>query len=165
MIELRPGALTAEDFAPYGEVIDTAEAGHYPINEGTTERYHDLAAIDVAEADGRPLLNIFRGQPRELPMRIAMMERHPLGSQAFVPLGIAPWLVVVARAGDPPGPHDLRAFLARPDQGVNYRRGVWHHPLIALEAVCDFLVIDRGGGGENCEEHALDPVDPVTLVL
>ena len=164
MIELRPEPLTAAAFAPFGDVIETVGATHYPINEGTTERYHDLAGIDVANEGGQALINIFRGQPRKLPMPLRIVERHPLGSQAFIPLGTAPYLIVVAAAGDPPGPGDLRAFLARPDQGVNYRRGVWHHPLIALESVSDFLVIDRGGPGDNCEEHSLDPAAAVTLL-
>ncbi len=163
MIALKPEPLTAEAFAPFGEVIETQGAEHYPINEGTSERFHDLAEIDVE--GGRALLNLFRGQPRDLPLAIRMMERHPLGSQAFVPLGAHSWMIVVAPAGDPPGPADLRAFLAQPGQGVNYRRGVWHHPLIALEAVSDFLVIDRGGPGANCDEHSLAGMEEVLLSL
>ena len=83
-----------------------------------------------------------------------MMERHPLGSQAFVPLSDAPYLIVVAPAGDL-DPAKLRAFSTRGWQGVNYARGVWHHPLLALERVSDFLVVDRGGEGPNCDEAAL----------
>ena len=150
---LKPQPLTREAFAPFGDVIETLGADHFPINEGTTERFHDLAAVDIAEEDGRPLINIFRGQPRELPLAIRMMERHPLGSQAFIPTGPQLWLTVVAPAGESPKPADLRAFIAGAGQGVNYHRGVWHHPLIALEAVSDFIVVDRGGGGENCDEY------------
>ena len=102
------------------------------------------------------MINIFRGQPRELPLAIRMMERHPLGSQAFIPLGTNPWFVVVAPADGPPKSSDLRAFSVGTGQGVNYHRGVWHHPLIALEGVSDFLVIDRGGAGSNCDEYVLD---------
>lgn len=165
MTILKPEPLTRESFAPFGDVIETDGAHHYPINEGTTERFHDLAAVDVAEGGGRPLINVFRGQPRELPLPIRMMERHPLGSQAFIPLGPNPWLAVVAPAGDPPGPAELRAFLARPGQGVNYHRGIWHHPLIALEGVSDFLVIDRGGDGANCDELSLDSSEEILLTL
>jgi ureidoglycolate lyase len=86
-----------------------------------------------------------------------MMERHPLGSQAFVPLSGKPYLVVVAPAGDPPDVAALRVFLARGDQGVNYAPGVWHHPLLALDAVCDFLVVDRSGTTPNCDEVRVDP--------
>lgn len=163
MRDLLPEPLTAAAFAPFGDVIavDAAQR-HFPINGGNTERYHALAALDPGP-DGRPIVSIFRGQPRALPFTIAMVERHPLGSQTFMPLADAPYLVVVARPGPPPGPGDLRAFLAQPGQGVNYARGVWHHPLLALQQVCDFLVIDRQGPGNNCEEVPVVP--PVTLTL
>lgn len=158
MKRLRVDPLTGAAFAPFGEVIATDEANrHFPINGGNTERYHDLARLDPG-ADGRLIVSIFRGQPRVLPFAISMMERHPRGSQAFIPLSGKPYLVVVAAAGEAPGADDLRAFLARPDQGVNYARGVWHHPLLALESVCDFLVIDRAGEGPNCDEVAFAPV-------
>jgi ureidoglycolate lyase len=85
-----------------------------------------------------------------------MMERHPLASQAFVPMSGRPYLVVVAPAGAPPRVEDLKVFLARGDQGVNYATGVWHHPLLALEGVCDFLVVDRSGPGHNCDEVQLE---------
>jgi ureidoglycolate lyase len=160
---LRPEPLTRAGFARFGDVIEIPDAAHYPINEGTTERFHDLAAVDVAEGGGRALINIFRGQPRDLPLPIRMMERHPLGSQAFIPLGANPWLVVVAPAGGVPNPSDLRAFAAGAGQGVNYHRGVWHHPLIALDGVSDFLVIDRGGPGSNCDEYVLDGPDQILL--
>ena len=87
-----------------------------------------------------------------------MLERHPLGSQAFLPLGERPYLVVVAPPGAPPSPASVRAFLAAPGQGVNYAPGVWHHPLLALDAVSDFWVIDRAGPGDNCEEITLAEV-------
>ena len=165
MITLKPRPLTREGFAPFGDVIETQGAGHYPINEGTTERFHDLAAVDIAESGGRTLINIFRGQPRELPFAIRMMERHPLGSQAFIPTGPHLWLVVVAPAGEPPKPSDLHAFIAGAGQGVNYHRGVWHHPLIALEAVSDFVVVDRGGEGKNCDEYWFPESEEIILSL
>jgi ureidoglycolate lyase len=148
-------ALTAQAFAPFGEVLACEGARHYPINEGTTERFDDLARID-AGANGRVIVSIFRGQPRPFPLPITMMERHRLGSQAFMPLQGTPYLVVVAEHGSPasaPGP--LHAFLACGDQGVNYAAGVWHHPLIALDQVSDFLVIDRRGQDPDCEEVSL----------
>lgn len=146
--------LTREAFAPFGDVISLDGARHFPINGGTTERFHDLAKIDLGEADGRTLVNVFRGQPRALPFEVAMMERHPHGSQAFIPLSEGRYLVVVA----PAGPFDeqrMRAFAVHGRIGVNYARGVWHHPLIALDAVADFLVIDRGGNLPNCDEIEL----------
>lgn len=168
--ELKPVLLTREAFAPFGDVIETQGAGSYPINEGTTQRFHDLAMVDVAEAEGRPLINIFRGQPRVFPYQVTMMERHPLGSQAFVPLDRRPYLVVVAATRSKPDVDDLFAFVANGDQGVNYHRGIWHHPLLSLDQVSDFLVIDRGGAGDNLEEVLLDQscrlvVDPAGLKI
>nr|WP_298683763.1 ureidoglycolate lyase [uncultured Dongia sp.] len=155
-MNIRIEALTRAAFAPFGDVIDCDRAAkHYTINEGYAERYHDLAKIDVVAEGGRPLLNIFRAKPRILPLRITMMERHPLSSQAFVPLAARPFLVVVAKPGAAPGPADLRCFRTEGSQGVNYARGTWHHPLIALDEAQDFLIIDRGGSGDNCDEIAL----------
>jgi len=147
--------LTRAAFKPFGDVIELDGAQHFPINGGTTERFHDLARVDVgAEEGGRPLINVFRGQPRAQPVEIAMMERHPLGSQAFLPLGVVSYLVVVAPAGEFDVSR-LRAFLTRGWQGVNYARGVWHHPLIVLDVAADFIVVDRGGKEANCEETYL----------
>lgn len=146
--------LTREAFAPFGDVIELDGARQIPINLGTTIRFHDLARIDVEEAGGRPLVNLFRGQPRLLPFEVTMLERHPLGSQAFVPLTDKPYLVVVAPAGRLE-PNAVRAFVTHGWQGVNYAKGVWHHPLIALDAVSDFIVVDRGGEGHNCDEQTL----------
>ena len=100
---LTPVPLSAEAFAPFGDVIETKEAERFLINEGTTTRFHDLAKVETG-ADGHTLINIFRGQPRARPIEIKMMENHPLGSQAFAPLRRAAYLVVVAPAGAPPGP-------------------------------------------------------------
>jgi ureidoglycolate lyase len=150
--------LTREAFAPFGEVIMLEGAKHYPINSGTTERFHALAGVDTAAQGGQPIISLFRGQPRPLPLPITVMERHPLGSQAFIPLTQSiddEYLVVVA----PPGEFDastLKAFLARGFQGVSYGRGVWHHPLISLHKVSDFLIVDRIGEGNNCDEIELD---------
>jgi len=159
--------LTREAFAPFGDVIECAGARHYPINAGTTERYHDLARIEPGD-QGRTILSIFRGLASTFPLRVALMERHPLGSQAFVPLQNRCYLVVVADPADGiDAPGQLHAFLAQGHQGVNYRPGVWHHPLIAVGAIgtvnaegvsatpSDFLVIDREGPGPNCDEQPL----------
>ncbi|WP_028534129.1 ureidoglycolate lyase [Paludibacterium yongneupense] len=152
---LRAQPLTREAFAPFGDVI-AADDGvrHFSINGGNTERYHDLMRVDLA-AEGHPVVSVFRGQPRPLPFELTMLERHPKGSQAFMPLDGRPYLVAVAPAGDGIDPASLRVFLAQGNQGVNYARGVWHHPLLALDAVSDFLVIDYGGPGPNCDEIRL----------
>ena len=152
---LRPEPLTAAAFAPFGDVIELAGAQQMPINAGTTTRFHDLAKVDVLADGGRTLINLFRAQPRDEPVRLSLMERHPLGSQAFVPLADAPYYVVVAE-DDNGKPGELRAFVSNGWQGVNYARNVWHHPLLALGAVRDFIVVDRGGAGINLEEHLLD---------
>ena len=155
MQEIVAQPLTKGAFAPFGDVIETAGAELRLINNGTTQRFHDIANIET-DADGKVSASIFRGQPFTLPVEISMMERHPLGSQAFIPLHQRPWLVVVAQDenGRPGRP---QAFLVKPNEsgvrGVNYARNVWHHPLISLEVESDFLVIDRDGPGGNLEEY------------
>lgn len=144
--------LTRAAFRPFGDVIEAEGAGRFEINNGSTTRFHDLARVDVAAEGGHPLVNIFRARPLPMPLAIAMVEKHPLGSQAFIPLEAAPFLVVVAPPGGAVRPADLRAFLATGGQGVNYAPGVWHHPVIALGRRTDFLVIDRGGPGDNLAE-------------
>lgn len=151
--------LTAEAFRPFGDVIEASDAArHFTINEGFAERYHDLARVDTAGEGGHTVASIFKAQPRTFPLAITVMERHPLGSQAFVALAPMPFLVVVAQPGEAPGPGDIRCFLAQAGQGVNYSRGTWHHPLIALDVPGDFLVIDRGGPAPhgNCDEITLE---------
>jgi len=152
-ISLTPSPLNKQTFAPFGDVIETQNAMEISINEGTTTRFHDLAKVDTGADDGRPLISIFRGQPRPKPIPLRMMERHLVGSQAFMPLQNRPYLVVVAKAGDTVTPNDLNVFLADGRQGVNYHRGVWHHPLLVLEPDSDFLIVDRGGPEMDLEEH------------
>ena len=150
---LRIEALSAAAFAPFGEIIEAANAKQvFSINEGTAQRYHDLAALDCAHEGGRVILSLFRAEPRELPFTVTMVERHPLGSQAFVPLDPATRYVVVVAESPETAP---RAFLVANGQGVNLHRGTWHHPLIALDRTSDFLVVDRGGPGANCDEALL----------
>ena len=150
--------LSSEAFKPFGDVIEARDAvRHFPINDGYAERYHDLARVDVSSGGGHALINIFRAKPRSLPFELRLLERHPLGSQAFVPLSPLPYLVVVAPIAAEPDLKDVRCFQAAPGQGVNYARGTWHHPLIALQAPCDFLVVDRGGPADeaNCDVYPL----------
>ncbi|WP_159837968.1 ureidoglycolate lyase [Burkholderia sp. 8Y] len=146
--------LTRTAFEPFGDVIELEGAKQIPINLGTTIRFHDLCKVDVTDEGGRTLVNLFRGQPRVLPFEVKMMERHPLGSQAFIPLDERPYLVVVAPAGEL-DESKIRAFVTRGWQGVNYAKGVWHHPLIALGKVSDFIIVDRGGDGLNLNEQDL----------
>ncbi|MFM0135724.1 ureidoglycolate lyase [Caballeronia grimmiae] len=146
--------LTRAAFEPFGDVIELEGAKQIPINLGTTIRFHDLCNVDVTDEGGRAIVNLFRGQPRTLPFEVKMLERHPLGSQAFVPLDDRPYLVVVAPAGDL-DESKIRAFVTRGWQGVNYAKGVWHHPLLALDKVSDFIVVDRSGEGRNLNEQDL----------
>jgi ureidoglycolate lyase len=155
-ILLQAIALTAEAFRPFGDVIEIEGHRWLSINEGTCQRFDDLAHLDVLEAGGRPLISVFRAAPRPLPLRVHGLERHPLSSQAFYPLERRPFLVVVAEEGKRPAGVRTRAFLSSGRQGVNFRRNTWHHSLIALGTTSEFLVIDRGGAGENCEEAGVD---------
>lgn len=143
--------LTRDVFAPFGSVIEADPASMRHINGGTTERYHALAEAEAVGEDARVIINLFRGAPRVFPYAVDMMERHPFGSQSFSPIDDRPWLVIVAEdEGGKPGRPQV--FRAGGRQGVNYRRNVWHHPLMTLDAPSDFLVVDRLGGGVNLEE-------------
>lgn len=148
-LEILP--LTKEAFAPFGDVIADDPGSLRIINGGNTERYHALGVAQALGEDARIVLNMFRGKPRSFPYTVDMMERHPLGSQSFTPLSGNTFLVVVAedQQGEPGKPV---VFLARADQGVNYRPNVWHHPLMAIGSTSDFLVVDRDGPGNNLEE-------------
>ena len=161
---ITPVPLTRRGFAPFGEVIETDSAERRVINQGSTERFHDLARVDVAARGGYPLINVFRAQPLPLPLTIRLLEQHPLGSQAFIPLHGAPFLVVVAPAGAAPRAEELRAFVTDGRQGVNYARGVWHHPVIAMTRETDFLVVDRGGPGDNLVEVPFDSDGPPLIL-
>ncbi len=143
--------LTSEAFAPFGQVIETEGSHHYPINKGKTERFHDLARIELGGVHARPLISLFKGQPYALPLTLDLVERHPLGSQAFYPLSAAPWLVIVAHdEGGTPG----RPLAFRPavGQGVNIAMNTWHGVLCPLDRPSDYIVVDRGGDGNNLEE-------------
>lgn len=150
---LQPEALTAQAFAPFGDVIEIGSTEPLLINQGFAERFDNLARLDLTGGEGTPCLSIFRAKARPFPIHIDMMERHPLGSQAFMPLSGNGFLVVVAEPGDAPLFSSLRAFAAAPGQGVNYHPGVWHFPLLALNDGDAFLVIDRMGPGNNLEER------------
>ena len=152
---LTPEPLSAAAFAPFGDVIEVADVcNHYAINYGRTERYHDLAALDVLENAGKPTVSIFRSQPAQFPLRVEVMERHPLSSQAFIAMQRKPFLILVAPAGEQPQLAQLRLFEVGAEQGVNYHRGVWHHYQFSLDEVRDFICIDRSGGhGANCDEY------------
>lgn len=161
MTPLRIEPLSKETFRDFGEVIETAGAQHFTINQGYAERFNDLAHVDVAAEGGAVNISIVTADPRPLPIAIKLMERHPLGSQIFLPLQARPWLVVVAR--DPMDARSYRVFSARGQQGVNYARNVWHHPLLVFDRDSRFLVVDRKGPGNNLEEMWLEDGNELLL--
>lgn len=152
-LQIRTEHLTAVAFAPFGDVLDFAGPPDKMINAGLCERYHDRAILDFAE-EGRAGISLFDAQPRSLPYTFQLLERHPEGSQAFIPMTAHPFLVIAApdEGGRPGTP---RAFLTAPHQGVNFHRGTWHGVLIPLHAPGLFAVIDRIGSGVNLEEVTL----------
>ncbi len=148
---IRTEPLTAGAFAPFGDVIEAAGAPTKMINQGNCGRYDDVARLDFAN-EGRPGISVFEAKPYALPLTLNMVERHPLGSQAFLPLSAEPFLVIVA-PDDGGKPGRPRAFLTAPGQGVNYHRGTWHGVLTPLSGTGFFAVVDRLGDGANLEEH------------
>jgi ureidoglycolate lyase len=151
--------LTREAFAPFGEVIDIDGMESRTVNQGFALRFGDVATLDVLMEGGAASLNIFISQPRPTPIAIKLMERHPLGSQAFYPLQDRPWLVLVC--ADPQDLTSYTLFLATGRQGVNYWRNVWHHPVLALDPESRFLIADRKGPGTNLDEVML--LKPFTI--
>lgn len=156
MLELVAQPLTSEAFAPFGDVIDSRVSDHFPINAGRTQRHHDLARVETLGDNARTLVSIFVSQPVEVPLVLPLLERHPLGSQAFVPMHEERFIVVVAPPGESIDPDSVRAFVTDGHQGVNYRPGTWHAIQSVLEREGEFLVVDRGGEGNNCEEYPID---------
>ncbi|MEM6711776.1 MAG: ureidoglycolate lyase [Pseudomonadota bacterium] len=146
--------LTRETFAPFGDVLNVDGPPDKLINQGLCGRYHDRALIDVAPdmGEGRTGISLFQAELRSLPYTLDMMERHPEGSQAFLPMDVHPFLVIVAPdAGGVPG--EPAAFLTKPGEGVNYHRGTWHGVLTPLHGNGLFAVIDRIGTTPNLQEH------------
>ncbi|WP_420586386.1 ureidoglycolate lyase [Ruegeria sp.] len=153
-------SLTAEAFAPFGDVIEIAGEPDKIINQGQCGRFHDRAGVDFG--DGRAGISLFNANPRSLPYQLDMVERHPEGSQAFIPMTQHPFLVIVAPdVGGKPG--KPLAFVSSPGQAVNYHRGTWHGVLTPLHAPGLFAVVDRIGQGANLEEVWFD--DPYEVVL
>jgi ureidoglycolate lyase len=150
MMSIFPEPLTIAAFAPFGDVLDAVGTPDRMINAGLCARFHDRARIDIAE--GRAGLSVFHAVARSLPYAFDLVERHPLGSQAFVPMTQAPFLVIVApdENGTPGTP---RAFLTNGAQGINLHRGTWHGVLTPLQAPGLFAVLDRIGEGANLEEY------------
>jgi ureidoglycolate lyase len=152
-VHITPEPLTAEAFSPFGDVIEAKGDPDKIINQGRCHRYHDQAQLDFT--DGRAGVSLFKGQKETLPMPLKLVERHPSGSQAFVPMSADPFLVVVAidEGGIPTTP---RAFITASGQAINFHRNTWHGVLTPLAEPGLFAVIDRIGDGANLEEHWFD---------
>ncbi len=157
--QIRIEAITPACFAPFGDLIDISGAPDKIINQGQCGRFHDRATLDFT--DGQAGLSLFNANPRALPYQLDLVERHPEGSQAFIPMSHQPFLVIVApdEDGKPGRP---RAFMTQSGQAVNYHRGTWHGVLSPLHGPGLFAVVDRIGPGENLQEHWFD--DPYVVV-
>ncbi|NPU10384.1 ureidoglycolate lyase [Bradyrhizobium sp. 83002] len=153
MRTLTPQPLTKAAFAPFGDVVETDGAESIEINQGFARRCNGLAAIDVTSGGIPVNISLFEAKPRPRPIAIKLMERHPLGTQLFMPLQDRPWLVLVCT--DPRDATSYRAFTATGRQGVNYARNVWHHPLLVFDEASRFMVVDRMSP-DNLEELWLD---------
>lgn len=161
--ELALSPLTAEAFAPFGDVIDSnAHGERYAINTGLTERLSNISAVDCDAEGGSAAISIFKASTIPEGFVLRTMENHPLGSQSFVNCSGAPYAIVVAPAGHL-DESAIRGFFARPDQSITYRRGTWHHFLLSLGGSGDFVVVDRVGPGNNCIEQTL--TKPLRLSL
>jgi ureidoglycolate lyase len=149
---VKPIEITKENFSDFGDVISPENIKPIDINAGYAKRFDDLANINTLKDEGKTIVSIFSATKRNFPMKIDMMEKHPLGSQAFMPMKETTFLTFVAPPGDLPKIDKIKSFIVPPKKGINYKPGVWHFPLISTEDA-DFLVIDRQGNGDNLIIH------------
>ena len=145
---IKPIKINRSNFIKYGDLISTNDINPIDINSGYAKRFDNLADLDTAKNSGKTIVSIFSALKRTFPMEIDMMEKHPLGSQAFIPMKETTFLVLVAPPGDKPDINKIKSFIAPPGIGVNYKAGIWHFPLISTLDM-NFLVVDRKGVGEN----------------
>ena len=145
---IKPIPITKENFAKYGDMISTKDIKPLEINNGYAKRYDGIANLNTSNDNGETTISIFSALKRNFPMKIDMMEKHPLGSQAFIPMKETTFLVFVAPKEEKPDLNKIEAFIIPPGIGVNYKPGTWHFPLISTEDM-NFLVVDRKGSGDN----------------
>ena len=145
---IKPTGITRENFAAYGDLISTDSIKPMDINAGYAKRFNDLAKINTSKDKGETIVSIFSASKRSFPMKIDMMEKHPLGSQAFIPMKETTFLTLVAPQGDEPDLNKIESFIIPTGIGINYNPGTWHFPLISTEDM-NFLVVDRKGPGDN----------------
>ena len=143
-----PKTITKENFSKFGDMITTKNIKPLDINNGYAKRYDDIAKINTSKDNGETTISIFSALKRTFPMKIDMMEKHPLGSQAFIPMKETTFIAFVAPNGDKPDLNKIEAFIIPPGIGINYNPGTWHFPLISTEDM-NFLVVDRKGSGDN----------------
>ena len=151
-INIKPKKITKENFVKFGDVISTENVQCLDINNGYAKRFDNLANINTSKNEGKTIVSIFSALKRTFPMKIDMMEKHPLGSQAFIPMKETTFLSFVAPPGEFPDTSKIQSFVIPPKTGINYKPGIWHFPLISTEDT-NFLVIDRKGSGENLTIH------------
>ena len=154
-IVIKPIKITKENFLEFGDVITSDNVKPIDINAGYAKRFDNLVNINTSKKYGKTIVSIFSALKRSFPMKIDMMEKHPLGSQAFIPMKETTFLTFVAPPGDLPEINKIKSFIIPPKKGINYKPGVWHFPLISTEDT-DFLVIDRKGSGNNLIIHNFD---------
>ena len=147
-VVIKPKKITKENFAKFGDVISTQDIKPMDINNGYAKRFDNLADINISKNDGTAIVNIFSALKRSFPMKIDMMEKHPLGSQAFIPMKETNFIAFVAPYGNKPEISKIESFIVSPGMGINYKPGIWHFPLISTENM-NFLVVDRKGAGDN----------------
>ena len=150
-----PIKVTKVNFAPYGDLISSDGVEPMNINSGYAKRFDNLANIDLSKDKGEAIVSIFSAIKRTFPMKIDMMEQHPLGSQAFIPMKETTFLVLVAPKSDKPDLNKIESFIIPPGVGINYKSGTWHFPLISTEDM-NFLVVDRKGSGDNLKIQKLE---------
>jgi len=151
-IIIKPTQITKENFFDFGDVISSENIKPIDINAGYAKRFDNLANINTLGDGGKTIVSIFSALKRSFPIKIDMMEKHPLGSQTFVPMIETTFLAFVAPPSDLPEISKIKSFIIPPKKGINYKPGVWHFPLISTENT-DFLVIDRKGSGDNLIIH------------
>ena len=152
---IKPIPMTKENFSKFGDMIGTENIKPIEINNGYANRFDDIAKIDTANNNGETTISIFSAFKRSFPMKIDMMEKHPLGTQAFIPMKETTFLTLVAPEGKKLEMDKIESFVVPKGKGVNYKTGIWHFPLISTEDM-DFLVVDRKGPGENLVVKKLD---------
>ena len=152
---IKPVKISRSNFSSYGDVISTEDINPMNINEGYAKRFDNLANIDTSKDSGKTIVSIFSALKRTFPMKIHMMEKHPLGTQAFIPMKETTFLAFVAPSGESPEIDKIQSFIIPPKMGINYKPGIWHFPLISTENI-NFLVIDRKGSGDNLIIHKFE---------